>query len=725
MLLCDHGGYLGGALVRGLPGALENVVPELLPSALVLLPPAGHGRHIVARGGADTHVGIAVTVAKLGLGRGGGHALDTEAHDAELVENAGNTRGDHAEVLTAHEHAGRVEERRQLHHCLVRPVLVLLAPEEGFVHGAELVLGVAMKLVKGRGLPHLDAGVELGPGLVVVAEEDHVVDERVHPLEDLLGLLVADGRALFGDNVADGDLAPEPRLEAVRVAAPRVEPLVRDDLPVVAKQPLHQVPLHIGLAKAVNVVDALPVKLLLRDRQAGGELSEQAPGGRRRHLPDTEEAKDVVNAVGVEILGHGPEARAPPAEAVLAHLTPVVCRKAPILAVLRVVVGGRARLLVHVEEVGLEPGVDAVVVDPDWEVALEHHPLALTVLRRLLELQVKPVLDHPVEGDALVQVRIGGGKLLELLHRDLACAQGAPILVIGRAKEVPQPAEDPVGPDPALVALEEGLELLALEHLGADGLVDLPQEAPLGIDHLRVVHGAVKFRLEILVPLNIRVVLGVVEALNFLLRLRFEVGGDALDRLHAEVEGVQGKDGDGGVGVRIPLVPVRRRVCDGKKLQDLHLGPGAPVGHGLEVKKLPHAHAVLAPQAKDGERDARAAPLGLVERPLAEVHVVVLHDAAEGPLVGGGAGDGGGFPLLLVALVPLRGVDGLRPLGKVQPPTVLALFHSLHLLVLVDDDVPVKERKLRLGHHDVHLPLGVVVATHNRHLSVLPLAQGV
>mmetsp|Transcript_771 Transcript_771/g.2054 ORF Transcript_771/g.2054 Transcript_771/m.2054 type:complete len:221 (+) Transcript_771:579-1241(+) len=220
MLLSNHGGNLRSALLRSISRALEHVVPEVLPAALVLLPPASHGRHVVARRGADAHVRVAVAVAKLGLDRRGGHALNAETHDHELVQDTSDARGDHAKVLAADKHARGVEERRQLHHGLVSPVLVLLAPEEGLVHGAELVLGIAVKLIEGRGLPHLNARVKLGVGLVVVAKEDDVVDQCVHALQDLLGLLVADGRSLPGHNIADRNLAPETRLKFVSVTTP-------------------------------------------------------------------------------------------------------------------------------------------------------------------------------------------------------------------------------------------------------------------------------------------------------------------------------------------------------------------------------------------------------------------------------------------------------------------------------------------------------------------------
>ncbi len=40
------------------------------------------------------------------------------------------------------------------------------------------------------------------------------------------------------------------------------------------------------------------------------------------HLPDAEEAQDVVDAVGVEVLGHVRQAAPPPQVAVFRHLLP-------------------------------------------------------------------------------------------------------------------------------------------------------------------------------------------------------------------------------------------------------------------------------------------------------------------------------------------------------------------------------------------------------------------
>lgn len=73
------------------------------------------------------------------------------------------------------------------------------------------------------------------------------------------------------------------------------------------------------------------------------------------HLPDTEETKNVIDTVGVEVLLHGTKPGTPPPKAVLLHLIPVVGRESPVLAVGGVIVWRRTSLLVHVEELWLKP----------------------------------------------------------------------------------------------------------------------------------------------------------------------------------------------------------------------------------------------------------------------------------------------------------------------------------------------------------------------------------
>mmetsp|Transcript_68060 Transcript_68060/g.168157 ORF Transcript_68060/g.168157 Transcript_68060/m.168157 type:complete len:274 (-) Transcript_68060:954-1775(-) len=271
--------------------------------------------------------------------------------------------------------------------------------------------------------------------------------------------------------------------------------------------------LDVRLTEPVNVHDPLLVQLAPKDRDRRPEHPQQTPRGRGGHLPNAEETEDVVDTIRVEVVGHGAEACTPPREAVLTHVLPVVGGESPVLAFLCVVVGGGACLLVHVEQVGLEPCVNGVVVDADGQVSLEGHALLLAVPGCLPQLQVQPVLHAPVVRHALEQVAARRRELHELLLGDLASPESTPLLVVGGAKEVPEPAEHAIGAQPALRLLEELEEARVVEGAVAYLLVKLPQEPPLGLHHLRVVHRAVKLCLEVLIPLRSGVVLGVVEAL--------------------------------------------------------------------------------------------------------------------------------------------------------------------------------------------------------------------
>ena len=68
-------------------------------------------------------------------------------------------------------------------------------------------------------------------------------------------------------------------------------------------------------------------------RQGRVEVAQQAALELQGNLPDTEEAEDMVDAEGVEVLAHLAQATLPPVVVVLCHLIPVVCGEAPVLAV--------------------------------------------------------------------------------------------------------------------------------------------------------------------------------------------------------------------------------------------------------------------------------------------------------------------------------------------------------------------------------------------------------
>lgn len=116
-------------------------------------------------------------------------------------------------------------------------------------------------------------------------------------------------------------------------------------------------------------------------------------------LPDTEEAEDVVDAVGIEIPRHLAQAGPPPGVVVPRHAFPVVGRESPVLAGGREGIGRGSGLRIHVEEARELPGVGARAADADRQVALEDDPAGVGVTHGLRELEVQVVLDVAVEGN--------------------------------------------------------------------------------------------------------------------------------------------------------------------------------------------------------------------------------------------------------------------------------------------------------------------------------------
>ena len=79
-----------------------------------------------------------------------------------------------------------------------------------------------------------------------------------------------------------------------------------------------------GLDMLADLVDV--------DRHGRIEVAHDALDVVKRHLPDPEEAEDVVDAIGVEIAAEPCEAGAPPGVVIPLHDLPVISREAPVLA---------------------------------------------------------------------------------------------------------------------------------------------------------------------------------------------------------------------------------------------------------------------------------------------------------------------------------------------------------------------------------------------------------
>ena len=127
------------------------------------------------------------------------------------------------------------------------------------------------------------------------------------------------------------------------------------------------------------------------------EVPQEPRALRAWHLPDAEEAEDMVDAEGVEVAGLTLEALAPPAEvAFLLHTLPVVCGEAPVLPVGSEVIGRGACRLLGVEEMWCHPDVYAVGRYADGEVTLEEDASLLSIAAHRLELAVEDELQPVV-----------------------------------------------------------------------------------------------------------------------------------------------------------------------------------------------------------------------------------------------------------------------------------------------------------------------------------------
>ena len=110
------------------------------------------------------------------------------------------------------------------------------------------------------------------------------------------------------------------------------------------------------------------------------------------HLPDAEEAQDVVNAEGVEVASLLLKALLPPAEVLRLHRCPVVGGEAPVLSIGSEVIRGRPCRLLGVEQVRSTPYIHAVRCYSNGKVTLEEDSSHFGIATDLLHLAVEDEL---------------------------------------------------------------------------------------------------------------------------------------------------------------------------------------------------------------------------------------------------------------------------------------------------------------------------------------------
>ena len=308
----------------------------------------------------------------------------------------------------------------------------------------------------------------------------------------------------------------------------------------------------------------------------------------RGNLPDAEEPEDVVDAEGVEVFGHLGHACPPPGVAVACHACPVVSRESPVLPDGRECVGRSPGLRVHVEQVRVEPCVDARAADADGQVALEDDAVVAGVGADLGQLRMQVVLDIAVECDvAAVAAAVGVDGFAVI------AGETAPAGEVGRARFVAQRAEGGIGDEPVSVGGDEGLVVAACRGAGAVAF-ERPAEQPqfVPVDTLVIYFGK-----------------GVqLAAQGAVLVVLHDARGGQPDELR-----VQGEGRIGVVGVGVFPGAGHGGVVDWQYLDDALPGGGRPVDEPFQVVELADAEILFRTEREDRDRRPGAPPPALGE----------------------------------------------------------------------------------------------------------------
>ena len=101
----------------------------------------------------------------------------------------------------------------------------------------------------------------------------------------------------------------------------------------------------------------------------------------------------MVDAVGIEVVGHLGEAACKPMIAFSRHGLPVVGGESPVLSISSEGIRWSTGLALKAEEGGVAPCLYASTADADGDVALEHYAMLVSIVGSALELLVQVILD--------------------------------------------------------------------------------------------------------------------------------------------------------------------------------------------------------------------------------------------------------------------------------------------------------------------------------------------
>ena len=185
---------------------------------------------------------------------------------------------------------------------------------------------------------------------------------------------------------------------------------------------------------------AVTFDFFLTHRDGGNELSQQSMHGMHRDFPNTEETKNMVNPVCIEVFRHFLKTLHPPTITILFHNVPVVGRKSPILSVYREVVGRGARLSVEVEVMRFCPCFHTIAADTDRNISFECDTVFAGIFRSGYQLQVQMKLNIKIECDMRIIYRFRLTHLLYILS--IINSMSGPFAEIRRLEGVAQITEN-------------------------------------------------------------------------------------------------------------------------------------------------------------------------------------------------------------------------------------------------------------------------------------------
>ena len=337
------------------------------------------------------------------------------------------------------------------------------------------------------------------------------------------------------------------RFEPVDITVVRIQRIRLRPFEVKAQHIAQEIAADIRLGHTIPIeAYALCAQVIVAVRQCRNEMSAEPPYIRLAHLPDTEETQDMIYAVGIEIILHLAETLLPPAEVILRHLIPVICREAPVLTTDREVIGWSTGTGVQIKQLRINRSIHAVRADSDRYITLHRYADRVCVSHCVCQLLIGMELQE----------------FIEVLRLFVALCQECSIRL-----------------QPLLVLCLKRLVFLAAEERILILLIQRLEE-----HHLSVIYVLIVRKIQGVESRLLRVV--------FLLLCRSQT----THLFDIDVYRVQCKHAHRIIRIAVEVIMTQRRIVDRQGLNHLLPRSRSPVCHFLQVLELTNTEAFFATQ---------------------------------------------------------------------------------------------------------------------------------